>query len=103
MVDKVPDQDNFGTIKRTLMGKVGLGPVPVIKIISSKSDELYLGHVFDGRNLDFENTQKTLEHFYYFWPGKIILETKTFKRNLPFIYKYDGAHHASYRKREGVP
>lgn len=102
LVNELPDDDSWKRIKRLLIRDVGLGSMPVIKIIDADYEHarnLYLKHEFDGRNLDKEYTQKTLEHVYYFWGRNLYLETSTYKRRLPFIYKFDGKRHSGYRRK----
>ena len=101
VVQKTPE-DGFSDIKEAFVKSLGLGKIPVLRIKDSDHEGqkgLYLHHVFDGRNLEREHTAKTLEHISYFWPKKIILETKTYRRYLPYIYQLDEGKHLSYRVR----
>ena len=87
-------------IKRILQTKVGLGPIPVIKVhdFDKENGALYLRHFFEGRNLEPAFTNKTLEYVYYFWSSDIALQTVTYRRNLPFVYTFDGTRHTARKK-----
>lgn len=102
LVDELSNDDSWKRIKRLLIRDVGLGSMPVIKITDADYEHarsLYLKHEFDGRNMDKEYTQRTLEHVYYFWGRNLYLETATYKRKAPFVYKFDGKHHFASRKK----
>lgn len=102
IVDKVANERDWKIIKQLLIRDVGLGSIPVIKIISADHEDarsMYLKHYFDERGLEQEYTQKTLDHIHYFWGRPLYLETVTYKRREPFIYKYDGRSHSKYRRR----
>lgn len=102
VVDEVVEEDSWKKLKQLMIRDTGLGSVPVIHILHADYEDarsLYLKHFFDGRNLEQQYTQKTLEYVHYFWGRPIFLETATFKRKAPFIYKYDGKAHTKYRRR----
>lgn len=102
IVDEVSDKKNFRDVKEIFISKIGLGQIPVIEVVDKNYENkqgLYLKHVFDGRHLESRWTGKTLEYFYYFWPCQITLETRTYRRNLPFLYEFDGTRHNASRKR----
>ena len=101
-VDQLVNDESWKNIKQLLIRDVGMGSIPTIRIIHADYEDsrfLYQKHDFDGRNLDKEYTQKTLEYEYYFWGRPIYLETATYRKKVPFIYKYDGKSHNSYKKR----
>lgn len=95
-------QEKYVDALEMLVKNIGLRSNPVIQRVGIRykdKDALYLRHAFEGRHLDVKSVQKTLEHYHYFWPQVIVLETKTYRRNLPYIYEYDGTRHTSRRDR----
>lgn len=102
IVDQNVEDKTWKKIRAVLIRDVGLGLVPDIKIKDADHENgrsAYLIHNFDGRHLDKEYTQKTLEHFHYLWGRLLYLETYTFKRQAPYIYKFDGKSHSGYRRK----
>jgi len=84
---------NLMKIKEMITGRLGFSPIPVIAVTDPNYEgdgSLYLKHIFNGRNLEPEYTLKTLEHVHYFWGRPVLLETRTRRRQLPYIYNYNG-------------
>lgn len=93
VVTKVADTDNWREIKETLLRNVGLGPVPVIKVVDADHDgrrTLFLRHDFDGRELDPEHAEKTLAHLHRLWGRKVVLETTVEGRTVHLWADEDG-------------
>lgn len=100
IVDEIVEEDNWRKIRDLLARDMGLGLVPDIRIINADHDSsmsIYLIHTFDGRYLDRDYAQKTIEHLYYLWGRPVFMETRTSKKQAPHIYKFDGKNHSEYR------
>ena len=79
VVTRVADDENWQTIKETLIRSVGTGTVPVIKIEDADYNNnraLFLKHGHDGRDLHLEYAEKTLQHLHQLWGREVVLETE---------------------------
>ncbi len=98
----IKEGDNFRQIKHKIIRNLAFNQIPVIKV-SDRNYEgkgfLYLKHIFEGRHLEWEFSKHTLEHINYFWQNRVMIETRTFNRHLPFIFQYDGQRHTQFRRR----
>ena len=62
----------------TLLASVGMGSIPTIKIEDADHGgrrTLYLKHEHDGRDLQLEYAERTLEHVRKLWGREVVLET----------------------------
>jgi stage V sporulation protein R len=78
VVSKVSDEDNWKTVKETLIKNVGTGSIPVIKVEDADfghNRTLYLKHYHDSRDLQLEYAEKTLGFVYRLWGRECVLET----------------------------
>ena len=78
VVTKVADDENWQEIKETLLRNVGMGSIPVIRVIDADhgwSGELLLRHEHDGRDLNLEYAEKTLAYLHRLWGRCVVLET----------------------------
>jgi stage V sporulation protein R len=78
VISRVADADSWQAIKDTLIQNVGTGTIPVIKIEDadySKNRGLFLQHNHDGRDLQLEYAEKTLQYLRQLWGREVILET----------------------------
>jgi len=78
VVSKVSDEDNWKTVKETLIKNVGTGSIPVIKVEDADfghNRTLYLKHYHDSRDLQLEYAEKTLAFVYRLWGRECVLET----------------------------
>jgi stage V sporulation protein R len=78
VVSRVADEDSWQAIKDTLIQNVGTGTIPVIKIDDSDYSNnrgLFLKHSHDGRDLQLEYAEKTLQYLRQLWGREIVLET----------------------------
>jgi stage V sporulation protein R len=90
VVEQVADEEHWENIKGLLLRGVGMGSVPVIKVIDADfggSRTLQLRHEHEGRDLDREYSEKTLAHLYRLWGRKVVLETTM--RESPCRLAYD--------------
>ena len=79
VISKVSSEDDWRAVKNTLLANVGLGSVPVIRIIDADfggARALMLRHEHDDRELLVEYAEKTLRHLYRLWGRKVVLETR---------------------------
>jgi stage V sporulation protein R len=78
VVSRVADEENWQSIKDTLIQNVGTGTIPVIKIEDAdygNNRGLFLRHGHDGRDLQLEHAEKTLQYLRQLWGREVVLET----------------------------
>jgi len=78
VVAEVSDDEGWEQIKDTLLKNVGMGSIPVIKVVDvdyRHSGTLLLRHYHDGRDLHLTYAEHTLEHIYQLWGREVVLET----------------------------
>jgi len=79
VITHVSTPEDWRTIRETLLRNVGLGSIPVIRIVEVKTQsgqELILRHEYDGRELDAEYADRTLRYVQRLWGKKVVLETR---------------------------
>jgi stage V sporulation protein R len=79
VVTRVADDENWRAIKEDLIRSVGMGTVPVIKIEDadySSNRVLFIKHCHDGRDLQLEYAEKTLQYLHQLWGREVVLETE---------------------------
>ncbi len=78
VVSRVADQDNWRQIKDTLIQNVGTGSIPVIKVEDADYNNnrtLLLKHAHDGRDLQLDYAEKTLQYIRQLWGHDVAMET----------------------------
>lgn len=78
VITKVADEENWQTVKETMIKNVGTGSIPIIMIDDADHGSrrtLYLTHDHDGRDLQLEYAEKTLLHLGTLWKRDVVLET----------------------------
>jgi len=78
VVTRVADEESWQNIKDTLIQNVGTGTIPVIKVEDAdynNSRTLFLKHSHDGRDLQLEYAEKTLQYLQQLWGREVVLET----------------------------
>ena len=78
VITKVSDEESWKEIKETLLKNVGMGSIPAIFIEDADfggTRSLYVRHDHDGRDLQLEYAEKTLEHLQTLWGREVVLET----------------------------
>jgi stage V sporulation protein R len=78
VVSRVADDTGWQAIKETLIQNVGTGTIPVIKVEDAdynNSRSLFLKHSHDGRDLQLEYAEKTLQYLRQLWGREVLLET----------------------------
>jgi len=78
VVSRVADEENWQSIKDTLIQNVGTGTIPVIKVEDADYNNnrgLFLKHFHDGRDLQLEYAEKTLQYVRQLWGREVALET----------------------------
>lgn len=78
VVSRVADDVNWRQIKETLIQNVGTSTIPVIKVEDSDYNgkrTLFLKHYHDGRDLQLEYAEKTLQYLHQLWGHEVALET----------------------------
>ena len=84
VVTKISDDENWQSVKDTLIQNVGAGFIPVIKVEDAdfgKNRTLYLKHYHDGRDLHLEYAEHTLRHVASLWEREVVLETQVNGKN----------------------
>jgi stage V sporulation protein R len=79
VITHISSPDDWKIVKESLLRSVGLGNIPVIKILEVRTNgaqEMVLCHEFDGRELDAEYADRTLRYVQQLWGKKVILETR---------------------------
>lgn len=74
----VSDDEQWQKVRETLLANVGMGPVPVVRVVDADHDrsrQLYLEHVHDGRDLDLKYAERTLSFLYRLWGRRVLLQT----------------------------
>jgi stage V sporulation protein R len=78
VVSHIPDEENWQSIKETLIRNVGTASIPVIKVEDAdygRKRTLHLKHYHDGRDLQLEYAEQTLKHVSRLWAREVVLET----------------------------
>ncbi len=78
VVSKVADEEGWRTVKETLIRNVGANSIPVIKVEDADfgaNRTLYLKHYHDGRDLQLEYAEKTMNYLQRLWGREVVLET----------------------------
>jgi stage V sporulation protein R len=78
VITKVSDEESWKDVKEQLLKSVGVGSIPVIAIVDADHGQrrsLYLKHEHDGRDLQLEYCERTLEHLGVLWGREVVLET----------------------------
>jgi stage V sporulation protein R len=78
VITKVADEENWKTIKETLIQSVGMGSIPSILVEDAdfgRKRTLYLKHEHDGRDLQLDYAERTLSHSEQLWRHEVVLET----------------------------
>lgn len=78
VITKVADEENWKDIKETMLKSIGMGSIPGIVITDSDYDgrrSLYLTHEHDGRDLQLDYAEKTLNYVKTLWRRDVVLET----------------------------
>lgn len=78
VITKVSDEEQWKDVKETLLRSVGMGSIPAIFIEDADYEGkrlLYLRHDHDGRDLQLEYAEKTLQHVRKIWARDVVLKT----------------------------
>ncbi len=92
IVSRVADADSWKAIKENLIGNVGMGTVPVIRIEDADYNHnrtLLLRHYHDGRDLQLEYAEKTLKHLFELWGREVVLETSISGKKSLLYFSHD--------------
>lgn len=75
-VEEVSDEEGWREIRDIIANSVGMGSIPVIKIVEIKKDgTLLLEHEYDGRELQLTYANETLKYLSTLWGGNVELIT----------------------------
>jgi len=92
VVSRVADEENWQAIKDTLLQNVGTGTIPVIKVEDAdynNNRSLFLEHYHDGRDLQIEYAEKTLQYLRQLWGRDVVLETVVNDKKSLLCYSED--------------
>ncbi len=78
VVTKVSDEEQWKTVKETLINSVAMGSIP--KMFIDDADyggkrSLYVRHEHDGRDLQLDYAERTMRHFITLWSKEVVIET----------------------------
>lgn len=93
VVSKISDEENWQTVKESLLRNIGMSSVPVIRIHDAdyrSKRVLYLKHEYDGRELQLEYMEKTLEYAHRLWGRQVLLESRLRDKKVVFSYDEGG-------------
>jgi len=77
-VSKTSTPDHWQDVKHTLIANTGMNSVPIIKVIDADHEQhshLLLQHEYDGRELELEAAEKTIEYVHTLWGRKVWMDT----------------------------
>jgi stage V sporulation protein R len=95
VITKVSDESGWREVKAALLKSVGLGTVPVIKIVDADHNQnrtLYMQHAYDDRDLQQEYAERTLGLIYRLWGHEVVLETIANGQKTLLSYGETGFH-----------
>lgn len=77
LISELADEEGWKKIRDTLASSVGLGKIPVIKVVDSckKEHTLYLEHEDNGQELELNYAAETLKYIVNLWQGPVSLKT----------------------------
>jgi len=78
VITKVSDEEHWQEVKSQLIRNVGTGSIPVIKIEDADFGNnriLHLKHYHEGRDLQLEYAERTMNHIKALWGRDVVLET----------------------------
>ena len=90
VVTHVSDDTHWQRVKETLIANVGMGPVPVIRVVDAdhgNSRHLCLEHAHDGRDLEIDYADKTLAYLHRLWGRRVLL--RTISQGTEHVFTYD--------------
>jgi stage V sporulation protein R len=90
VVSRISDPGEWARVKETLVRQVGMGSVPVVRIVDAdvgRRGVLLLEHEHDGRDLDLEYAAETLRHLHRLWGRTVLLDSRV--DNDPVRLSYD--------------
>lgn len=93
VITKVSDEESWEDVKNNLVNSVGTGSIPRILIQDADFQGnriLYIKHEHDGRDLQLEYAEKTLQHLNTLWGKDVYLETNLNSR--PSVLRIEGHH-----------
>ncbi|MFQ5993655.1 MAG: SpoVR family protein [Acidiferrobacterales bacterium] len=93
VISHVSDEQSWQKVKDTLLRNVGMGSMPVIRILDADYEHnrvLYLAHDHDSRDLQLEYAEKTLAYLYQLWGRDVLLDTSIQGTGYLFSYGKDG-------------
>jgi stage V sporulation protein R len=74
----VADEEGWREVKATLIKNVGTNSIPVLKVEDAdfgQNRTLYVKHYHDGRDLQIEYAEKSLNYLQRLWGREVMLET----------------------------
>jgi len=93
VVSEVADEDGWEAIKNSLVRSVGMGSIPIIKVVDADhrgARVLLLEHDFEGRELKLADAEKTLAYVYQLWGREVDLKTVVGGRPTLLIFNDQG-------------
>ena len=98
VVSKVSNADHWKEVKATLLQGVGMGSTPIIRITDADfggTRSLHLEHEHEGRDLQMEYAEKTLQHLHELWGRETVLQTYVGGKKTLLTFNAEGFHAAA--------
>lgn len=96
IVSRLSDDENWISVRDTLLRNTGMAGIPVIRITDAdyqKNRTLHLEHEYDGRELQQEYLEHTLTYLYRLWGRKVVLDTIRQRTVCSFACDENGFEH----------
>jgi stage V sporulation protein R len=93
VVTEIADEQGWQQIRDALVATVGMGSIPVIKIVDGDHEgkrNMRLIHSDDGRELEMEQTEKTLGYTFRLWGRAVSLDTTLAGKPMRLTYDEEG-------------
>jgi len=75
-IDEISDEEGWKEVRNTMCKSIADAKLPVIEVDGIMSDgSLVLVHEHDGRDLELDNADRTVEHSKVLWGNNVILHT----------------------------
>ena len=100
VISEVSDEDGWRKVKEALLHNVGMGTIPVIKVVDASyanDRTLLLSHDHDGRDLHLEYAEKTLHYVFRLWGREVALETTVGGKRALLVYNDQGFSTRSFK------
>ena len=83
-IDDISDENGWKKVRSSLCSNIGISSIPLISVIDiTRSGDLVLEHVHDGRDLNLEYAEEVVQRIKTLWPKDVkfftIIEEEPFE------------------------